>query len=133
VFCNYRAHLYKYHTIYQCQRCKRLFNSDDELDSHIMEVESCTAITAPHVDGITKKIKEKLQCKRKAYPAQTEAARWKQIYQILFPEDEEVPDPCKFSSPSYIALCSSSCTINIQNYQAKFYANTNSSLRAYSR
>ena len=60
-----------------------------------MRAESCDAIIAPHIDGINKKIKEKLQCKRKAFPGQTEAARWKQIYQILFPE-EEIPDPCKF-------------------------------------
>jgi hypothetical protein len=44
-------------------------------------------------------MKAALQSKRKAFPGQTEAERWKQIYQILFPDDEEVPDPCKSSIP----------------------------------
>jgi hypothetical protein len=51
------------------------------------------------MDGITRKMKLLLQCKRKAFPGQTEAERWKQVYQILFPLDEEAPDPCKPLSP----------------------------------
>jgi len=43
-------------------------------------------------------MKAMLQCKRKAFPGQTEAERWKQIYKILFPDDEEVPDPCRSHS-----------------------------------
>jgi hypothetical protein len=95
--CNHRGHLYRYHIIHQCQRCKGIFNSDEELDSHIETSERCEPIIAPPFDGITRKIKALLQCKRKAFKGQTEAQRWKQVYQILFPEEEDVPDPCKFS------------------------------------
>ena len=94
---SFRGHLYRYHLIHQCQRCKSLFDSDEELDSHIETSDRCDAIVAPPVDGITRKMKVVLQSKRKAFPGQTEAERWKQIYQILFPDDKEVPDPCKFS------------------------------------
>ncbi|KAE9364895.1 hypothetical protein N431DRAFT_282195, partial [Stipitochalara longipes BDJ] len=87
-----KGHLYRYHIINQCQRCKYLFDSEEELNSHIETSERCEAILAPPVDGITWKMKRVLQCKRKAFPGQTEAERWKQIYRILFP-DEEVPDP----------------------------------------
>lgn len=92
---SFRGHLYRYHLIHQCQRCKGLFDSEEELDSHIETSDRCDAILAPPVDGITRKMKAVLQSKRKAFPGQTEAERWKQIYQLLFPDDEEVPDPCK--------------------------------------
>ncbi|KAN0102569.1 hypothetical protein V8E51_010882 [Hyaloscypha variabilis] len=88
-----KAHLYRCHIIHQCQRCKCVFNSEGELDSHIETSSNCDAIVAPPVDGITRKIKSSLQCKRKAFPGQTEAERWKQVYQILFPLDEDVPHP----------------------------------------
>ncbi|KAH8751437.1 hypothetical protein BGZ57DRAFT_735818, partial [Hyaloscypha finlandica] len=88
-----KGHLYKYHTIYQCQRCKSLLKSDAELNSHIETSKDCHPTIAPPVDGITRNIKVVLQCKRKAFPGQTEAERWKKIYTILFPDDEEVPDP----------------------------------------
>ena len=95
--------MYRCHLINQCQRCKSLFKSEAELDSHIETREiRCDAIIAPPVDGITGKIKAVLQCKKKAFRGQTEAERWKQIYQILFPDDEEVPDPCKsYSKPLF--------------------------------
>jgi Zn-finger nucleic acid-binding protein len=80
--------------VYQCQRCKDVFANDDELDSHIEADRGCNTKPTEHVDGITKKMKEQIQCRKKAFPGQTEAERWKQIYQILFP-DEAVPSPCK--------------------------------------
>ncbi|PMD29501.1 hypothetical protein L207DRAFT_593305 [Hyaloscypha variabilis F] len=38
-------------------------------------------------------MKAALQSKRKAFPGQTEAERWGQIFRILFPNIEQVPDP----------------------------------------
>ncbi len=50
------------------------------------------------VDGITRKMRERLQSRKKAYPGQTEAERWREIYRVLFPNVEEIPDPCKSNS-----------------------------------
>jgi hypothetical protein len=47
------------------------------------------------VEGITDRLREQLQCRKKLYPGQTEAERWQQVYQLLFP-NEIVPSPCKF-------------------------------------
>jgi hypothetical protein len=46
------------------------------------------------VEGITDKLQKQLQCRKKLYPGQTEAERWQQVYQLLFP-NEIVPSPCK--------------------------------------
>ena len=37
-----------------------------------------------------------LRSKKPAFKRQTQSEKWKQVYQILFPEDVAVPDPCKF-------------------------------------
>jgi hypothetical protein len=86
--------LYRHHFVHQCQRCKTVFDSQDNLDAHIEATEGCRARVDQPVDGITRKIKERLQSRKKAYPGQTEADRWGEVYQVLFP-NEEVPSPCK--------------------------------------
>jgi hypothetical protein len=46
------------------------------------------------VEGITDRLQKQLQCRKKLYAGQTEAERWQQVYQLLFP-NEIVPSPCK--------------------------------------
>jgi hypothetical protein len=48
------------------------------------------------VDGMTRKMKDQIQCRRKSHPGQTDAEKWEAIYKILFP-NEVVPDPCKLN------------------------------------
>jgi hypothetical protein len=69
-----------------------VFNSQDDLDTHIEAAAGCEARADQPVDGVTGKIKQRLQSRKKAYPGQTEADRWGEVYQILFP-NEEVPSP----------------------------------------
>jgi hypothetical protein len=47
------------------------------------------------VEGITKKMEEKIRSRKSAYPGETQAEKWVHIYKILFPGDEEIPSPCK--------------------------------------
>jgi hypothetical protein len=91
-----RAHLYRYHLIHQCQRCKVLFDSELDLDTHIEAQEACELKPAEQVDGITRKLKQQIQSRKRAHPEQTEAEKWQQIYRMLFP-GETAPDPCEFS------------------------------------
>ena len=85
--------MYRHHRVHQCQRCKDVFNSQDDLDTHVEAIQACEVKPDQAVDGITNKIKERLQSRKKAYPGQTEANRWGEVYQVLFP-NEEVPSPC---------------------------------------
>ncbi|KAN0110859.1 hypothetical protein V8E51_007246 [Hyaloscypha variabilis] len=87
-----KAHLYRQHRVHQCQRCKVVFDSQESLDIHVEGFKGCEARNDLPIDGVTGKIKEKLQTRKKAYPGQTEAERWGEIYQVLFP-NEEVPSP----------------------------------------
>lgn len=86
--------MYRHHRVHQCQRCKGAFDSQEDLDTHVEAIEACELKVDQPVDGVTSKIKERLQCRKKAYPGQTEADRWEEVYRILFP-NEEVPSPCK--------------------------------------
>src|SRR5580658_1178061 len=93
-----RGHLYRYHTIHQCPRCKDLFKNQEDLDNHIDAIQGCEVKpNSTQVDGITNRIKQRLQCRKKAHPGETEPERWKNIYNILFP-NEDVPSPCKIPS-----------------------------------
>jgi hypothetical protein len=68
------------------------------LDAHTVAEERCNVKAEVPVDGMTRKMKDQIQCRKKSHPGQTDAERWEAIYKILFP-DEVVPDPCKLKFP----------------------------------
>lgn len=80
-----KAHLYRHHRIYQCQRCKDLFPSQNVLSEHILALQGCPPNRVNLVEGLTADIEKKLRSRKKSHPSQTEAERWIEIYQILFP------------------------------------------------
>lgn len=90
-----KGHLYRHHRVHQCQRCKELFESQEQLDNHIIALQGCE-VRPPDpfqpIYGITVRLKEQLQSRKKAYPGQTEAKRWQQMYQLIFP-NEIAPSP----------------------------------------
>jgi hypothetical protein len=94
---HYRAHLYRKHLIHCCQRCKGVFDTEKDLDDHIEAPQPCEYKASEPLDGITRKMKEQLQYRRKDHLGQTEAESWIKVYKILFPGEENVPHPCKSS------------------------------------
>jgi len=96
-----RAHLYRHHRIYQCQRCKASFANQHVLDRHIISLQGCQPNLINLAQGVTEGIEKKLRCRKKAHRNQTEAERWIEIYQILFPT-ALVPSPCKHDLHDYI-------------------------------
>jgi hypothetical protein len=88
-----RGHLYRHHRIFPCQRCKTLFDDQQQVNDHLNQPKGCEFVEAQIQDGVTNEIVEKLRSKEKASRDQTEADRWREIYQILFP-GEMVPSPC---------------------------------------
>lgn len=58
--------------------------------------ERCDVKVGELTDGITRKMKDQIQCRKKSHPGQTAAGKWEQIYKILFP-NEVVPNPCTFT------------------------------------
>ncbi|KAH8669642.1 hypothetical protein BGZ60DRAFT_528116 [Tricladium varicosporioides] len=87
-----KAHLYQYHLIEQCPRCKSVFESEETLEAHNMGQERCEAKVDGVVDGMTRRMKDQIHCRRKLHPGQTDVEKWEQIYKILF-FNEPVPNP----------------------------------------
>lgn len=90
----FRGHLYRYHRIFQCPRCKTLHQTSDELEQHVLAVKGCELNHDQPAEGITGNIEKQLKSRKKTHRAQSESERWQEMYMILFPL-EEAPSPCK--------------------------------------
>jgi hypothetical protein len=66
----------------------------EALDAHLTVVNICSLQTGQATEGLTADLEKKLKSRKKSSPDQTEEARWKEIYGLLFP-NEVVPNPCK--------------------------------------
>jgi len=66
------------------------------LIAHIIldSTEICQVKSGHPPDGLTPEIGRKLRSKKKAHLNQSDEDRWRDIYRLLFP-DEDVPSPCK--------------------------------------
>jgi hypothetical protein len=69
------------------------FKNQEELEAHARLTISCELQAYNPVDGISSEVKEQLRSRKKT-PGQSEADRWRDIYQLLFP-GTPVPSPCK--------------------------------------
>jgi len=94
----HRGHLYRHHRVFQCQRCKEIFQNQEDLDGHFVGVKSCELVCIEPAEGITSALEKQLRCRKKTHPGQTEEERWKQIYGILFPHEPVPASACKFSN-----------------------------------
>lgn len=97
VLITHRAHLYRTHRIFKCERCNELFKDSDTLKSHFMATKACDLRQTDPIDGITCDVEKKLKIRKKTHKNQSPGERWKEIYSIIFPM-ELVPEPCKLFS-----------------------------------
>lgn len=102
-FCH-REHLYRRHALprYSCPRCCERFETDDELSTHARAPEPCEVREPELHDGFTQAQEKRLRSRKKDRAVAgtedlSEAQKWRQMYQILFPDvrAEEIPSPCK--------------------------------------
>jgi len=70
-----REHLYEHHRIFPCQRCKKLFRNQQEVNEHLKEAQGCALIEGIQHDGLTSEAVERLRSKKKAYREQTKEER----------------------------------------------------------
>jgi hypothetical protein len=91
-----------------CKRCWRIFKNQEQLDSHLTVATSniCDLQLGHPPAGITPEQEKHLRSRKKTSPNQSEADRWKDIYKLLFP-NEEIPSPCKLIELAIVfpALC----------------------------
>jgi hypothetical protein len=96
----YREHLYRCHQRpVHCKRCWKIFKIQEQLDSHltVLDADICGLQAGCSPEGITPEHERRLRSRKKTSPDQTDEDRWKDIYRLLFP-NEEIPSPCKFPS-----------------------------------
>ncbi|CZR68082.1 uncharacterized protein PAC_17981 [Phialocephala subalpina] len=114
-----KAHLYQYHLIEQCSRCKSVFESEAALEAHSMSEERCEPKIDEHLDGMTRKMKDQIQCRRKPHPGQTDEEKWQHIYKILFPDGTVVHDPYFEQVPDHdIQRTQSPGLVNLAQYES---------------
>ncbi|CAG8951741.1 hypothetical protein HYFRA_00005542 [Hymenoscyphus fraxineus] len=89
-----KEHIYRVHRApIQCRRCGATFKTESEYGSHIMALTACSLTSYPPSDGITGDVERKLRSRKQSPTSKSEAKRWEKIYRILFPNDEDVPEP----------------------------------------
>ena len=71
--------------IHWCQRSEGAFDTEKALDDHIEARQPCEYKASEPIDGVTRKMSEQLQRRRKDHPGQTEAESWIKVYEIPFP------------------------------------------------
>ncbi|KAK5660598.1 hypothetical protein OQA88_13161 [Cercophora sp. LCS_1] len=92
-----KTHLYRRHALpIQCPRCWDIFKTEDALNAHLQHDVRCEVReNRSLVEGFTKDQEKKLRSRKKATADTTDEDKWREIYTILFPDDdpESTPTP----------------------------------------
>ena len=92
-----REHIYRQHAMpLFCTRCGVIFTRDTELVAHSRLTQACEVRVFEAPDGFSKEQERMLRRKRKH--AGSEENKWRDMYKILFPDDDEtdIPAPCRY-------------------------------------
>ncbi|KAL2158714.1 hypothetical protein VTH06DRAFT_4196 [Thermothelomyces fergusii] len=94
-----KTHLYRRHTLpLQCPRCREPFKEEDKLQAHLQQDPPCPIRQSRTIqEGFTKEQEKKLRSRKKTHADMTDEDKWREIYMILFPDD----DPDTIPSPYY--------------------------------
>ncbi|KAF2807369.1 uncharacterized protein BDZ99DRAFT_522988 [Mytilinidion resinicola] len=90
-----KDHLYHYHEVRPCPRCRLDLKTDKALKLHLQAPQICENQAPRPCDGIDEVKKAKLQ-NRKGWSRKTPIRKWEAIYQILFPNDNILDMPSPF-------------------------------------
>lgn len=92
-----RTHLYRRHgRPPQCPRCWAVFSTEEALQAHQQQNPPCErSETVTLVEGFSREQEKKLRSRKKAQPNMTDEDKWRDIYMILFPDDDKdsIPSP----------------------------------------
>jgi hypothetical protein len=91
-----REHIFRQHCLpIHCHRCCTIFKIESDLAAHQRLPQGCEVRVLELPEGCSKE-QEKLLRKRKRGSG-SEENKWKDMFQCLFPEDNEdmIPTPCK--------------------------------------
>lgn len=96
----FREHLYRSHAqpIF-CPRCYTMFDADSDLSNHLRS-DPCSISQAQPIEGIDRETLKVLR--KRSPPLRLEEDKWRDTYQLLFPDvsNDDIPSPCKCISHS---------------------------------
>ncbi|KAH6632854.1 hypothetical protein F5144DRAFT_488764 [Chaetomium tenue] len=92
-----KTHLYRRHALpIQCPRCWETFKTDGQLQLHLQQDPPCSVQRNRTIqEGFTKDQEKRLRSRKKTHADMTDEDKWREIYMILFPDDEQsaIPSP----------------------------------------
>lgn len=101
----HREHIYRHHLLpLHCSRCLDNFKSDALLSAHQRINPPCDVNSqSESPEGVSGSQISVLKA-RKKNPNVSETDKWKEMYRVIFPEDDEkdMPSPCKSSFPLFL-------------------------------
>ncbi|KAH8886341.1 hypothetical protein GQ53DRAFT_612925, partial [Thozetella sp. PMI_491] len=90
-------HLHRRHALPpQCPRCWEAFETDSSRDAHLREDSQCEKRdNNTLLEGFTRNQERQLRSRKRTDKNMTDADRWREIYRILFPDDDQstIPNP----------------------------------------
>jgi len=96
---SHREHLYRRHTLpkFKCYRCCQVFLDQSSFSTHLRAEERCEKGEDQIQDGLDDNQIKRLKSRKKTSGTQemTEHDKWAVMYRIIFPDDVEIPSPCK--------------------------------------
>ncbi|KAK3989059.1 hypothetical protein QBC44DRAFT_370430 [Cladorrhinum sp. PSN332] len=90
-----KEHITRVHALpIYCRRCGDQFTSDEDLETHSRAAQACAVRTFDKPEGFTKDQERLLKKKRKS-ESSDDSDKWRAMYRILFPDDDEndIPSP----------------------------------------
>jgi len=90
-----------------CPRCKKLFDTDEDVRTHLVDPEPCSFKQGDPPDGISVSMQKALKSRKATSQNLPQPERWKEIYRMLFP-GHDVPEPCMClltNQPGFCPVC----------------------------
>ncbi|KAK1656293.1 hypothetical protein BDP81DRAFT_19313 [Colletotrichum phormii] len=90
-----KEHLHRTHRQKpNCPRCRSLFKTEAEVGNHLKAQALCKVILGDgDVEGFDAAQEKLLKSKKRRKGVDTEEDKWREIFKILFPGHQDVPDP----------------------------------------
>jgi hypothetical protein len=102
----HRDHLKRVHQKpRRCTTCWKDLPTDEALEAHDKLEQPCTRNPEPEDDRVTAETLRELNFSRVPYANQSVEEKWKRLYSDLFPNEEDIPSPCKLKVPLRVDYC----------------------------
>jgi hypothetical protein len=85
----------KHRLLLHCPRCWVAFKLLPDFNAHMAAPDGCQPGVAP--DGVTDYQWVQIHDKHNFVSVHTEEDKWRVIYRILWPDDNDIPPPCMFT------------------------------------